>query len=131
MLPEITSNVSVSPTVPEDNPLEDWLQAHEKIANRVPDSVLVLPAHQLPFKGLHGRLQEVVEHHRERLDALLALMDQPKSAQQLTREMFDKSLEPFQNFLAVGEVVAHLHYLLAEGRTKRELIGQVYYYGRS
>ncbi|MBA55034.1 MAG: hypothetical protein CMK89_11320 [Pseudomonadales bacterium] len=136
VLPEITSNVSVSPTVPEDNPLDDWLQAHDKMATRVPDSVLVLPAHQLPFTGLHGRLQEVIEHHRERLDALLALMDQPnssqrKSAQQLTREMFDKSLEPFQNFLAVGEVVAHLHYLLAEGRTKRELIGQVYYYGRS
>lgn len=131
VLPEITSNVSVSPMAPADNPLQDWLQAHDTMARRVPDSVLVLPAHQLPFTGLHGRLLEVVEHHRERLEALLALMDRPKSAQALTTELFDKSLEPFQNFLAVGEVVAHLHYLLAEGRTKRELIGQVYYYGRS
>ena len=131
VLPEITSNVSVSPTVPDDNPLQDWMQAHATLRQRVPDSVLILPAHQLPFKGLHQRLQAVVDHHNERLDALLALLDQPRTAQELTVTLFDKPLDEFQNFLAVGEVVAHLHYLLEQGRAKRELIGQVYYYGRS
>lgn len=128
VLPEITSNVSVTPTQSTDNPLQDWIAAHTKIEQRVPDSVLILPAHQLPFKGLHQRLRAVVAHHEERLDAILALLTEPKSAQQITRELFDKSLESFQNFLAVGEVVAHLHYLLEQGRAKRELIGHMYYY---
>ena len=128
VLPEITSNVSVTPTQPQANPLQDWMQAHAIMAARVPDSVLILPAHQLPFYGLHERLNAVVDHHNERLDALLALMQHPKTAQQLTRELFDKSLDSFQNFLAVGEVVAHLYYLMEQGRAKRELAGHVYYY---
>ena len=128
VLPGITSNVSVTPTQPLANPLQYWMQAHAIMAARVPDSVLILPAHQLPFYGLHERLSAVVDHHNERLDALLALMQPPKTAQQLTRELFDKSLDSFQNFLAVGEVVAPLYYLMEQGRAKRELTGQVYYY---
>lgn len=128
VLPEITSNVSVSPMLPEDNPLQYWLEAHNIMASRVPDSVLVLPAHQLPFKGLHARLQAVVEHHHERMQAIVNLLDQPKTAQEITGELFNKVLESFQNFLAVGEVVAHLHYLLKAGTVKRELVGLMYYY---
>jgi len=128
VLPKITSNVSVSPSQPADNPLQDWIEAHATMAARVPDSVLVLPAHQLPFYGLHARLQAVVDHHQERLSALLGLLQEPKTAQQITRELFNKPLDSFQNFLAVGEVVAHLHYLLQQGRAKRELVGHMYYY---
>ncbi|MCP5019228.1 MAG: MBL fold metallo-hydrolase [Ketobacter sp.] len=128
VLPQITSNVSVTPTQPKDNPLRHWMNAHTKMARRVPDSVLILPAHQLPFYGLHERLQAVVDHHYERMQAIIALLEKPKTAQQLTAELFDKELEPFQNFLAVGEVVAHLHYLLEEGRVMRELSGHMYYY---
>lgn len=128
VLPGITSNVSVSPTQPDDNPLRDWIDAHETVRQRVPDTVLVLPAHQMPFYGLHQRLTAVVDHHRERLDALVDLMSPPKTAQQLTKELFKRELEAFQNFLAVGEVVAHLHYLLEQGLIRRELRGDVYYY---
>jgi glyoxylase-like metal-dependent hydrolase (beta-lactamase superfamily II) len=130
VLPGITSNVSVSPTLPDANPLRDWFYAHEKVAKQVPDGVTVLPAHQLPFVGLHERLAAVVEHHQERLDVLLNLCEKPGTAQDLTRSLFDRELESFQNFLAVGECVAHLHYLLEQKAIRRELRGEVYYYER-
>ena len=123
VLPGITSNVSVLPSIPEANPLKDWIEAHDIVAQRVPDSVTVLPAHQLPFTGLHERLQQVVEHHEHRLSELLNLCDQPRTAQDLTTMLFDRKLEPFQNFLAVGECVAHLHYLRDKNKIVRTLEG--------
>ena len=128
VLPGITSNVSVLPSIPEANPLKDWIEAHDIVAQRVPDSVTVLPAHQLPFTGLHERLQQVVEHHEHRLSELLNLCDQPRTAQDLTTMLFDRKLEPFQNFLAVGECVAHLHYLRDKNKIVRTLEGEHYLY---
>lgn len=121
VLPIITSNVSVSPIQPDASPLIDWLLAHDKIKEQVPDSVLVLPSHQLPFKNLHERLDEVVEHHEERLDKLLTLCESGQNAQSLTIQLFERELDPFQNFMAVGECVSHLHCLMERGKLIRTL----------
>lgn len=126
VLPGITSNVSNSPTQAYANPLKDWLEGHDKIKARIPDSVLVLPAHELPFKGLHARLAQVVEHHHERLDHIVTICQKPFNAQQITDQLFEREMDNFQNFLAVGEVVAHLNWLLAAGRIRRELTGNCY-----
>ena len=121
LLPKITSNISVSPISPDADPLGDWLHAHERLATLLPDNALVLPAHQLPFKGVHTRLQQVVDHHHQRMDNLVQLCQTPQTAQQLTTKLFDRELDAFQNFLAVGECLAHLHRLLAEQRIERRL----------
>lgn len=131
VLPKITSNVSVSPTQALTNPLKDWLEGHDKIADHIPDSVLVLPAHELPFHGLHQRLQDVVDHHHERLDAIETICQTPCNAQQITDQLFDRELDSFQNFLAVGEVVAHINWLLDEGRLSVELVGECNQYAVS
>src|ERR1700733_7148720 len=64
VLPRISSNVSVYPTEPEANPLGDWLSSLAAIKQRIPDEVLVLPAHNSPFKGLHARIDQLMESHR-------------------------------------------------------------------
>lgn len=130
VLPGITSNVSVSPLIPDDNPLKSWIEAHHKMESAVPDTVLVLPAHQLPFKGLHNRLEQVLDHHQHRLDELELLCDKPQSAQDLTYQLFDRKLESFQNFLAVGECIAHLHYLMYQNKIERNLVSGQYLYRR-
>src|SRR5271170_6296810 len=55
VLPRISSNVSVYPTEPDANPLDDWLTSLARIKQRIPDDVLVLPAHNSPFRRLHAR----------------------------------------------------------------------------
>lgn len=126
VLPEITSNVSISSTQPDANPLQDWFEAHEKIQQLVPDSVLVLPAHQLPFYGLHDRLDAVVAHHHERLDHILMLCQKPNNAQTVTNQLFDREMDSFQNFLAVGECMAHINWLMSQGRMRRAEIDGVW-----
>lgn len=130
VLPRITSNVSVISSAPESSPLTDWYEAHEVVAERVPDSVLVLPAHELPFHGVQQRLREVIEHHEERLLEILDICDTPQNAQAITNTLFAKEFDAFQNYLAVGECLAHLHRLMEQGKIVRQLQKNVYLYQR-
>ncbi len=70
VLPKITSNVSVFPTEPEGDPLEDWLSSLARIKRQVPDDVLVLPSHNDPFLGLHARIDQLTGFHVDALDRL-------------------------------------------------------------
>jgi glyoxylase-like metal-dependent hydrolase (beta-lactamase superfamily II) len=63
VLPRITPNVSVFPTEPEGDPLQEWLSSSARIREILPDDLLVLPAHETPFHGLHVRLSQLIESH--------------------------------------------------------------------
>lgn len=129
VLPIITSNVSVMPTEPEANPLEDWIYGLKRIKTLLPDTPLVLPSHQLPFKGLHERLDELVAHHDERMGILIdACKETSKSAFELTSILFDRELDGMQQFIATGECIAHLHCLFERGEIKRETVEGKYLY---
>lgn len=129
VLPRITSSVCVTITEPEANPLKEWLESLQKL-REVADDVLVLPAHERPFYGLHHRLGQLIEHHHGHLDALLEEMTEAQTADQLMRFMFPKVRSSFDVLLANGETLAHLNFLLGEGRITRKLIGECYRYQR-
>jgi glyoxylase-like metal-dependent hydrolase (beta-lactamase superfamily II) len=80
VLPRITTNVSVFPTEPDGNPLDDWLTSLARIGSVVPDDVLVLPAHNDPFRGLHARIAELIGFHQEALKRLETLIAEPRRA---------------------------------------------------
>jgi len=63
LLPTISSNVSVFPTEPEADPLADWMSSLRMLKTRIPEDVLVLPAHGKPFRGAHIRLDELIDEH--------------------------------------------------------------------
>src|SRR2546423_1595864 len=75
VLPKITTNVSVWPERPHENPLRYYLDSLARFLT-LPADTLVLPSHGLPFRGLHHRLSTLVQHHDARLaeaaDASLA-----------------------------------------------------------
>ena len=119
VIPIITSNVSVMAIEPEANPLADWLDSHRRFLDTVPDDVLVLPAHNTPFRGLHARLGHLISHHEEHLRALEAACVEPRKATELLPVIFKRELGPEQFSLAIGELVAHLHHLMASGRLVR------------
>jgi glyoxylase-like metal-dependent hydrolase (beta-lactamase superfamily II) len=118
VLPRISSNVSVSPTEPEADPLADWLSSIEKIRQSVPANVLVLPAHGEPFHGLHERLDRLAaSRHRtlERLRGLLAR--EPRRAIDVFASLFARAIDsdPFLLRLATGESLAYLNHLVQRG----------------
>ncbi len=119
VLPRISSNVSVHPIEPDANPLADWIASLDTMEQAVPDDVLVLPAHNEPFRGLHARLDALRgSAHRglERLRERLA--QRPQRVVDVFDALFGRPIaqdKPQLLGLAAGEGVAHLNYLVARG----------------
>jgi glyoxylase-like metal-dependent hydrolase (beta-lactamase superfamily II) len=127
VLPRITSNVSLSLSEPEGDPLGDWLESIAKL-RKLPDSLFVLPSHGDPFTGLHARLDALDHGHRDRLDALHALLAEPKRAVDAFRTLFARKIEDSMLGLATGEAFAHLRRLEVEGRAVRNVRDGVHWY---
>jgi glyoxylase-like metal-dependent hydrolase (beta-lactamase superfamily II) len=118
VLPRITSNVSLSLSEPEADPLGDWLDSIEKLKG-LPDSLLVLPSHGEPFTGLHARLDALAFGHRDRLDALHAKLGEPRRAVDCFGTLFARQIDDSMLGLATGEALAHLRRLEVEGKAVR------------
>ena len=80
ILPRISSNVSVWPTEPSANPLQDWIDSCHDLIHQVPADVLVLPAHGDPFRRANTRLAQLIRHHEESLEALQTVCATPQRA---------------------------------------------------
>jgi glyoxylase-like metal-dependent hydrolase (beta-lactamase superfamily II) len=123
VLPVITSNVSVYPTEPEANPLANWLDSCRSLKGRVTDDVIVLPAHQSPFEGLHERLEQLLSGHDDDLNKLLEFLVRPRTAKDCFTTLFGKEIKRSQTQMAIGETLAHLNYLLNQGDVVRDREG--------
>jgi glyoxylase-like metal-dependent hydrolase (beta-lactamase superfamily II) len=118
VLPKITTNVSVWPDQPRGNPLRLYLDSLSRF-RPLPEETLVLPSHGLPFVGLHRRLDHLRHHHEERLGETLDALVEPRTASDLVPVLFRRKLDTHQLGFAIGETLAHLHYLEAEGQAAR------------
>jgi len=119
ILPTISSNVSVYPTEPEANPLDDWLSSLRKLTEILPGDVLVLPAHGKPFRGAKIRLMELINEHLDGLDKLRALCRDPTRAIDTFAVLFNSSINENNLIMATGESIAHLNYLLHAREIRR------------
>jgi glyoxylase-like metal-dependent hydrolase (beta-lactamase superfamily II) len=120
MLPRISTNVSVYDNEPESNALKLFLDSIDKFASCA-SNTLTLPSHGKPFVGIHERIQQLHDHHRDRLaEVLEACQAKPCSAADVLPVMFKRELDLHQTTFAMGEVVAHLHFLWFQGQLKRE-----------
>jgi glyoxylase-like metal-dependent hydrolase (beta-lactamase superfamily II) len=115
ILPRISSNVSVFPTEPEADPLSDWLRSCKKLKEAIPADVLVLPAHNEPFRGAHKRLDALVEGHELGLNRILSRLDEPKKVVDLFTALFARAVDRDMLSMATGETIAHLNCLMRRG----------------
>jgi glyoxylase-like metal-dependent hydrolase (beta-lactamase superfamily II) len=119
VLPRITPNVSVFPTEPEGDPLKYWLHSSARLRERLPEDLLVLPSHEAPFMGLHVRLTQILESHKEDLSALFKLLAEPQRAVDCFPALFKREIGKGLLGLATGETLAHLNCLLGRRRIRR------------
>ncbi len=119
VLPRITPNVSVFPTEPEGNPLEEWLRSSARLREMLPDDLLVLPAHEAPFYGLHVRMSQLIESHKEELNSLFNYLTEPRRAVDCFPALFKREIGEGSIGLATGETLAHLNCLLARRQISR------------
>jgi len=119
VLPRISTNVSVYDIEPESDPLRQFLESIDKF-RRLPADTLVLPSHGKPFTGLHRRIEQLHEHHRDRLaEVLEACTGAGGTAADMLPVLFKRKLDLHQTTFAMGESVAHLHTLWFQGKLRR------------
>jgi len=114
ILPRITPNVSVQPSEPLANPLRDWIASSIRFRELLPPNLLVLPAHQDIFEGLHERLTALIDWHEVAIERLYDLCVEPKRAVDVFGALFKSEITDMSYFPATGEAIAHLH--CAQGR---------------
>ena len=122
VLPRISTNVSVFAVEPEANPVQLYLDSLRKY-RELPEDTLVLPSHGKPFRGLHTRIGQQEEHHRDRLAEVVEACATPKSAAEIVPVMFRRALDAHQLTFALGEALAHLHKLWFDGVLQRQAGG--------
>lgn len=115
VLPTISSNVSVYPTEPHANPLCDWMESLRHMKARLPEDVLVLPAHGKPFRGAHERLDELIHEHDTGLEKCVELCKEAKRAIDVFPALFKGRISEGNLIMATGESIAHLNYLVDRG----------------
>ncbi len=119
VLPRISPNVAVLARDPEGDPLGIFLRSLRALRKRIADDVLVLPGHDLPFYGLHRRIEAMLQHHEDRCATLVAACrEEPHSAAELIPKIFHRALDAHQTGFAFGETLAHVNYLARRDRLR-------------
>jgi len=133
VLPHITPSIGFEPERPA-LPLGDYLDSL-RLTRELPD-LRLLPAHGPVTDSAHKRVDELLRHHEERLDATaLSVAGGTATAHETARRLgwtrrqrrFDE-LDLFNQVLATGETAAHLDLLVREGRLAASTMDGVVHY---
>lgn len=109
------------------NPLRHYLASLDKVFKM--DIDLVLPGHRRLIEDHRARINELKEHHSNRLSEVLDILHVGSQqafqiASQMTWDLTAKSWDDFpvaQKWFATGEAIAHLRYLEEEGKVSRHV----------
>ena len=117
LLRRITPAVGLYPESRPD-PLGDYLASLERTIELAPR--IVYPGHGEPIHDAAARARELIDHHRVRLDDhVAALATEPRTAYEISLDVFGRELAPTQRRFAVAETLSHLERLVHEGRAAR------------
>ena len=126
LLATITPTVGLWPASRPD-PLGDYLAALERTVALAPR--VALPGHGPVIDDPVGRVRELQEHHRVRLEETeAALSSEPGTGYEVSFSLFGEDLKPAARRFAVAETLSHLERLVRLGGAARaEIDGRVTY----
>ena len=128
ILTDITPNIQCWSD--SENRLKHYLASLDKVYDLEVD--LVLPGHRRLIDNHRARIEELKEHHQQRLDEVLSILARgPMSAFQVAAHMtWDIACDSWDQFpvtqkwFATGEAISHLRYQEDAGLIKRKIVGQ-------
>jgi glyoxylase-like metal-dependent hydrolase (beta-lactamase superfamily II) len=130
---DITPNITRWTGVADS--LGDYLESLKRI--RELPITLPLPAHRNLGTDVATRCDQLLDHHQRRCQEVLDILSDgtPQTAwavaSRMTWKIRAKDWADFptpQKWFAVGEAMAHLDHLIAQGRVARTFAGGLYYY---
>jgi glyoxylase-like metal-dependent hydrolase (beta-lactamase superfamily II) len=121
VLPHITPSIGLE-QAPTTMPLADYLNSLARV-RAMPDAML-LPAHGPTAPSVHGRVDELLRHHADRLDASAkavahgadTALEVAKVLRWTRHERRLDELDLLSQSMAVAETLAHLDVLMARGQ---------------
>lgn len=121
VLPRITPNVGVHAQSAGD-PLAEFFSSLTRVGVLEPDVDEVLPAHEYRFAGIAARVEQLLGHHDQRLEEIMAVAP-GRTTWALTGKLtwarpWDQ-VSGFMRRAAVAETLAHLVLLESRGRLRR------------
>lgn len=123
VLPRISTNVAVWEIEPESNPVQWFIDSLAQY-QECRDDTLVLPSHGRPFRKFKRRIEQLNEHHAERLEMVLAACKKtPQHATDILPVMFSRKFDVHHTTFAICEALAHLHALWYRGQLTRQIDG--------
>src|SRR5215469_2412325 len=133
VLPHITPSISLE-AAPQELPLGDFLDSL-RMVRQMPDLVL-LPAHGPVAPSVHARVDELIDHHDQRLRLIAAeLTCGPRTAYEValairwtSRNRQLDELDMMNQVMAIGETLSHLDLLVARGIAAANTVDGVRYY---
>lgn len=133
ILGDITPNIST--WLDDDNPLAQYLESLDKVYGMSID--LVLPGHRSLITDSRQRIDQLREHHRDRLEEVMKIIAKKESgsafqiASHMTWDLVAESWDEFplmQKWFATGEALAHIIFLEKEGKLKRNMSDQTLFF---
>lgn len=133
VLPHITPSISLE-AAPQELPLGDFLDSLS-LVRQLPDLTL-LPAHGPVAPSVHARVDELIDHHDQRLRAIAGELEAgqrtayevARSVPWTSRNRALTDLDLMNQTLAVGETEAHLDLLVARGQARAHLDDGIRFY---
>jgi len=126
LIAEITPEISLYP-LSGSNPLGDYLNSLRNLKKL--DVELVLPGHGYHFNYFQRRINEIIQHHRERKEAILEILkDGPMVAYEIASKVpwipqkggvLWQELDSFNRRMALMETLAHLGLLEEEEKVEK------------
>jgi glyoxylase-like metal-dependent hydrolase (beta-lactamase superfamily II) len=122
VLNPITPNLSPQALAPF-NGLENYLNGLLRL--RALDGIdVVLPAHAQPIPSLGARIDEILEHHQERLAQVQDACTKPRTLKELSEILYGR-VDGYNVILALTEAGAHVEYLHQYGKLRIANLQQV------
>jgi glyoxylase-like metal-dependent hydrolase (beta-lactamase superfamily II) len=118
LLGVITPTVGLYPDSRPD-PLADYQTSLRRTIELGPE--VALPGHGEVVDNPVQRAREILDHHDQRLDETAAALGPgPRTAYEVSVELFGTSLDASNSRFALAETLAHLERLVHEGRAARQ-----------
>ncbi|MCR8644208.1 MBL fold metallo-hydrolase [Paenibacillus sp. N1-5-1-14] len=125
VISHISPNVGYTPG-DHPNPLQQFIESLQAVAHLEVD--IAYSGHREPLTNFNERVQELMEHHDERLAHMENLLQESKTAYELCVAVFGTRLTIHQLRFALAETLAHILYLQSQDRVKQtEQDGKIYF----
>ena len=127
ILPGMSSNLSVHPSEPDADLVSEWIESCHRFARLATSQTVCLPGHNIPFRGIAIRCQQLISAQEGALNRLLEHLNRPHTAIDCLDAVYHRHLQSHERNMAIAETYGFLNHLYHRGLIDRELTSDLSY----